>query len=155
MSTAPDLATRLRAWEDADEPCGFVVRLPLPTSANDLHKPVIRRTKTGKQYAAMVKTAAYEAWIKAAGQLLGIDSLDPVRGRVAVSIVLVPNTTKRDADNCIKATLDLLCTHGLLDDDTVKTVIRIQVDVWPDNAGLPIKPGEMQVRVRGLPDAAE
>lgn len=84
-----------------------VLNLPLGPSVNAMFPGRTRRRKS----------QAYKAWINAAGW--EIQAQRPKRlgpGRYEVRI-LVPDKMRGDADNRIKAVLDLLVTHSLTPDD--------------------------------------
>lgn len=134
---------------------GFVVLLPEPPSDNDTHMPVVR-WRNGKPYARMIRSPEYDAWRQLAGHKLNRQETEVCPGRVEVNIILTDAGGGSDTFNVAKATADLLVSHGLIDDDARKFVRDGRIQVWPDTESvLSIIPaGEMQVRVRALPDAA-
>lgn len=152
------LATPSRPAQAPDtEPRGFVVRLPEPPGANDLHMPVIRYRKGGKAYVRMIRTPEYDAWIIEAGHKLNRQETEQIKGRFSIDITVVGDSGC-DTDSVLKATVDLLVKHKLLVDDARKFQRHCAVDVWPELPGVggyPIPKGEMAVRVRGLPGAEE
>lgn len=57
----------------------------------------------------------------------------PVEGEVSINIGLVAESKRRqDADNRVKAVLDLLTTHKIIEDDSNKYVRDIRVR-WLDH----------------------
>jgi Holliday junction resolvase RusA-like endonuclease len=89
----------------------FTVRLPVPPSTNALF--VTFKQRGGIERA---KTKEYKAWIEAAGWALNVQRPQPIKGRVTVRIA-VPKNNRRDLDNHLKAVLDLLVGHSLIEDD--------------------------------------
>lgn len=85
--------------------------LPLPPSANAL----TYNTKFGRR-----KTAKYSAWIEEAGYALNRQrGAWKCTGPWSLEIMAVkPNNRRRDIDNLIKATADLLVRHGVVSDDS-------------------------------------
>ena len=148
MAVADHLQERLEPW-------GFVVVLPEPPGNNSTRKPGKRYRKDGTPYNGMVPTKEYKAWLDEAGHMLNRAETEVIPGRYAIDIVLI-GEKGCDTDAVLKATNDLLVKHKLIKDDARKYQGHCGVDVWPElpgAGGFPIKPGQMQVRVRGLPDA--
>lgn len=87
----------------------FVVTLPISPSVNAMYRNV-----PGK---GRVKSAKAKAWTTEAGLLLNTARLTPLpAGPYAVKIT-VSTLLRGDADNRVKAALDLLVKHGLTPDD--------------------------------------
>lgn len=87
------------------------VRLPLPPSTNKLYRAVPGR--------GVIKSAAYRKWIDDAGYALLEQKPKPVAGDFDLWLYVEwPDKRKRDLDNSIKATLDLLVSHQLVEDDS-------------------------------------
>lgn len=84
--------------------------LPLPPSTNGLFLNI-----PGK---GRVKSAAYKRWVGEAGWTLLSQRPSKVAGRVGIRIrVKRMGNRKADLDNRIKATIDLLVSHGIIEDD--------------------------------------
>lgn len=86
--------------------------LPLPPGVNALW-----RTYQGR----MLRSAAYIAWLKEAGweakaQLAGFPTIDCA---ASVDIRIGPCRATRDADGCVKPTLDLLEHIGVIANDNL------------------------------------
>lgn len=88
-----------------------IFTLSVPPSANKLFANV-----PGK---GRVKASAYRAWIRGELKALMAQRARPIGARASVAITL-PNGTRSDCDNKIKATCDLLVRAGVLQDDSPK-----------------------------------
>ena len=87
----------------------MIVTIPFPPSTNSLWRAVKGRN---------IKSKAYRAWEQMAGKVLMTQRLERLAGPVDVTIKLCkPDKRRHDIDNRIKAPLDLLVAHGLIDDD--------------------------------------
>ncbi len=106
----------------------IVLRLRLPPSANNLFANV-----PGK---GRVKTQRYRAWITAAGWELKIQRPAPIAGPVSISIGLKRSSALADLDGKIKALLDLLVRHSLIEDDRMVEEIHIRWDATDATATL-------------------
>lgn len=93
--------------------------LPLSPSVNEAYKNI----KSGR-----AKTKRYRTWANAAGWELNAQRVRPVRGPVEIELRINP-PKNADPDNRIKAVLDLLVDHRLIDGDTCQTVRRVSVIV--------------------------
>lgn len=98
----------------------WTVKLPVPPSTNALFVSFIDRSGT----KARAKTKEYKAWITAAGFMLNTQRPAPIKGPVAVAIS-VPRNRRRDLDNHLKASLDLLVGHSLIEDDRIIETLTI------------------------------
>lgn len=83
------------------------LNLPRPPSVNQLFANI-----PGK---GRVKTAAYRAWIAAAGWMLKAQRPATIRGRYRLLVLVGP--TRADVDNLTKAVNDLLQSHGVIEND--------------------------------------
>ena len=101
----------------------FTIRLPVPPSTNALF--VTFNNRHGIERA---KTKEYKAWIEAAGWALNAQRPQPIKGRIYIKIS-VPRNNRRDLDNHLKAILDLLVGHSLIEDDRKVDDLRI---CWHD-----------------------
>jgi len=112
--------------------------LPYPPSVNQLYRNVAGRGR--------VKTDRYKTWLRAAGnELLATPPGDraPIIGPYILNVLAGrPDKRRRDLDNLLKATSDLLVKHGLIDGDHLAVSVTVawseQVDpgralvfVWP------------------------
>jgi Holliday junction resolvase RusA-like endonuclease len=93
----------------------MIVTLPAPPSPNAIWRAVNGR---------VIKSAEYRAWIQHAGMELLAQRAKPVIGPCNVR-VRVQTNNRRDLDGYLKATLDLLVAHKLIDGDRCKTVREI------------------------------
>lgn len=103
----------------------FVVTLPISPSVNAMYVNV-----PGK---GRVKSAKAKAWTTKAGWWLKTARLRPLPpGPYAVKIT-VSTRLRGDADNRVKATLDLLVKHGLTPDDRyADSSVTRSPDIAPD-----------------------
>lgn len=103
MSDAPDI----------------VLNLPLPPSANRLW----RKGRGGQMH----KSQDYQVWLTAAGLEVAMQRAgDSIPKHFHVRITLPP--TRRDPDNSLKPTLDLLQASGAIANDKHATLIILAVD---------------------------
>lgn len=104
----------------------IVLDLPLGPSTNNLfgHRP----GQPGR-----FPTARYKTWLQAAGWDVQAAQARKIEGDVAVCIH-IPFDYRADADNRIKAPLDLLVRHGLIDDDRHVIDLRVVKDRTIDKA---------------------
>lgn len=97
--------------------------LPVPPSVNNLFFNV----KRGR-----AKTDRYSAWRREAGLEIMAQRPRPLNGRVEVTITIQDGASKADADNLIKAPVDLLVELGLIDGDGPKVVRRASIGFGKD-----------------------
>lgn len=98
--------------------------IPRPPSTNGLYKNVGRRR---------AKSKMYEKWIRHAGRRLNVQNITPVPGPVNISLYVEKNgKIKEDIDNRIKAAIDILVSHKIIDDD--HNVQRVSAE-WADVDG--------------------
>lgn len=127
----------------------ITLRLPIPISVNAAYA---NRKGPGR---GRVATKALRSWKASAGKsvmasLAGIGSRPVFAGRVDVLLrVPVPaNGARRDGDNCLKATLDLLKTMGVIADDSWRYVRTSAVEWVDEDLG-----GECEVRLTEIAGA--
>lgn len=105
--------------------------IPIPISANDMHRTV--SPKSGAR-AFVVATSEYKAWLYHAGLLVKA-AMRPVKTlpvRVRIEIHGGEGFTRaRDLDNCWKPTLDMLRQAGILPNDRVAEVASLVGDYHP------------------------
>lgn len=90
----------------------MIITIPFPPSTNSLWRAVKGRNIKSKAYREWEREAGYEILV----QTRGLDAR--IFGPVNVTIKLrKPDKRRRDVDNHIKAPLDLIVAHGLIDDD--------------------------------------
>lgn len=106
----------------------ITIALPKPPSTNNLFVNVPRRGR--------VISNEYDAWREAAGWDLVSARPGKIKGQVSVEIA-VEDKGNRDLDNCSKAILDLLVTHGVIEGDSRKYVRNINLH-WEDIEGVRI-----------------
>lgn len=100
-------------------PAEVTVALPLPPGVNGLYAN--RKKRTGKQ-KGRIRTKKYRAWITEAGWQIRIQKPMPIHGPVTIQLIL-PETMRGDGDGRLKAPIDLLVNHRLIDGDD-RTVVR-------------------------------
>lgn len=106
-------------------PCGesqaasavTLLTLPVPPSVNELYA-----NRPGK---GRVKTRVYADWQGHAGWRLREQKPQAVPGRVIVLINFERTNAMADVDNRVKATLDLLVKHQVIEDDRFVTAAVI------------------------------
>lgn len=130
----------------------FFLRLPVPPSTNHLFATIGRRR---------VKSQKYKAWLTEAGWEVVRRRPDRLLGRVNFSME-VPRNLRRDLDNFLKAPLDLLVEHSLIEDDSKVERITIKwhdedldeafIEVWSVPDGKTEDRGKPSTRVSGAGD---
>lgn len=101
------------------------VSLPFPPSVNNLFFNVAGRGR--------VRTKTYITWLIDAGWALKEQKPAKTLGKVAVSVELcAPDKRRRDADNGLKAVLDLLSMHKIIEADDSRYVNEINVSWVPE-----------------------
>lgn len=100
--------------------------LPFPPSLNNLYP-----TRSG---GGRGKSEEYEAWIHAAGWELKRQRPSCAIGSVEITITLQEQTKRMDIDNRIKALLDLLVSHGIIESDH-NGIVRKVTAQWGDVLG--------------------
>lgn len=96
----------------------IVLAIPVPPSVNGLWF-----NKPGK---GRVRSDRYRTWLNSAGWLVQAQRPGHMPGRVEIEICL-PERNGADLDNRVKATLDLLVAHRIIEGDNNKVVRRITV----------------------------
>lgn len=92
--------------------------LPYPPSVNGLFFNAAK---------GRVKTDAYKAWRRDAGNLILVQGRRRIHGFVSLSVALVrPDKRRRDLDNALKPLLDLLVEMQIIDDDSLVQRISVQ-----------------------------
>ena len=136
-------------WKTGDEsdPNLTVWRfaLPLPISTNDLWQPVVKQSKTGRVYPALVQSAKYKDWLKEADGMLLCQPRPrkPLAGALSVSVIVSPQG--RDLDNYLKSTMDALEGAGIIRDDmdVSDLVIRRKIGQNPKTISLDISAADI------------
>lgn len=117
----------------AGRPPGFVLTIQhMPPPLYDCFRNVPKRGR--------VKTARYKTWLRAVGWDVLQQRVEPVRGPVRADIRLQPLKRRSDLDNRLKATLDLLTNHRLIDDDSAIHDLRIRWDATVTGARIEVRP---------------
>lgn len=106
-----------------------VLMLDMPPSANNLFFNV-----RGK---GRVPTKEYSDWQARNGWYIKSQSPPRVNGPVVIKIELEDTHPRRDADNCIKACLDLIADRGMqiIDGDHAVVVRKVSAE-WSDVKGV-------------------
>lgn len=107
----------------------FVCVLPPPPSVNELFGQAPGRKR--------FRTAKYNDWIEEAGLRLNAARPPKFKGQVWISIVY-SDQGRGDIDNKAKACLDLLVSHGVIEDDSRPHVRELRLS-WGNNAGARIE----------------
>lgn len=98
------------------------ISLPFPPSVNALFLNVRGRGR--------VRTQAYRKWADEAGWLLKSQRPASFKAPVKVAIeVNPPNRRARDLDNLSKPVMDLLVTHQVIPDDSIRYVRGVSVSL--------------------------
>jgi crossover junction endodeoxyribonuclease RusA len=89
----------------------ITLRLPLAPSANQLWEQGRGRT---------FKSKKYKDWLEECGWLIKQQTRDLINGNYIIHIVAVrPDRRRRDLDNLLKATSDLLVKSKIVPDDSL------------------------------------
>src|SRR5262245_54348574 len=94
--------------------------LPAPPSTNNLFQ---NRGRGGR-----IKSPGYHSWITEAGWQLRLGHPAKIMRTVAVCVTLGLATRRPDVDNCLKALLDLLVTHEVIEDDAQVVELSVRID---------------------------
>src|SRR5215467_11261342 len=95
--------------------------LPAPPSTNNLFLNI-------GGSGGRIKSPGYRSWIKEAGWQLRIAHPVKIMSTVAVSVSLGLASRRPDVDNCLKALLDLLVAHQVIEDDAQVVELSVRVD---------------------------
>jgi len=95
----------------------YELELPFPPTLNHYRIPIIKRTKTGKQYATFITSPEGNAYKATLREI--IKNAPHFECDVHVSLVFFPKTkAKFDVDNFLKALFDGLTEAGVWKDDS-------------------------------------
>ena len=87
----------------------IVLSIPFPVSANAMYRNA----------AKTLKSKEYRAWIKAAAWTVATQTRTRITGPYKLTLLAVPpDKRRRDIDNLLKSTNDVLKTAGVIDDDS-------------------------------------
>lgn len=96
----------------------YEIELPFPPTLNHYRIPVIRRTKTGKQYASFITSPEGKAYKQEIA--LKVKNAPYFEHKVHVSLTYFPRTkASYDVDNFIKALFDGLTEARVWKDDSL------------------------------------
>lgn len=99
------------------------IELPFPPSVHGLYR--------GGRWKGDI-SPEYKAWRDHAGVMLNRQSVRSFDGSVRIFIRLVaPDRRKRDSDNYVKAILDLLAAHLVIEGDDA-SIVRSHYVEWAD-----------------------
>jgi crossover junction endodeoxyribonuclease RusA len=105
----------------------ITLQLPLAPSVNRLW----RIGNGGKMY----KSPEYKAWLEEAGWMVKEQTKDQILGEYVLHILAVkPDKRKRDLDNLLKATSDLLVQSGVISDDSACRALAAEWNKTPEYA---------------------
>ena len=96
--------------------------LPVAIPVNRLHRTIVR---PNARFATLIKSEQYREWLINAGTQLELQKPARVEGYFGLSVG-IPSTSRGDLDGYLKATLDLLQTHGVIENDRLCQRIIIQ-----------------------------
>jgi crossover junction endodeoxyribonuclease RusA len=88
----------------------IVLKLPLAPSANSLWV----KGKNG-----MYKSKKYKEWLEEAGWMVKQQTKDSIEGQYVIHISALRVAKRRDLDNILKATSDLLVNMRIVEDDSL------------------------------------
>lgn len=95
----------------------------LPPTVNHLYANIPGRGR--------VKSKRYHTWINAVNWQVAAQNPSKVTGEVEVAIfVKRPDKRKRDLDNLCKASLDMLVSNALIEDDS--KIVKLSIE-WTQN----------------------
>lgn len=117
IAGAVHIANRLnRANVRHGEAAMITIHIPVPPSTNNLFANVAKRGR--------VRSERYNAWLRVAGTELNLQRPQPIAGLVSVDLMMKRPNASSDIDNRIKAALDLLVLHRLIEDD--KNIVDVR-----------------------------
>ena len=87
----------------------ITLTLPLAPSVNRLWRIAGKR---------MIKSAEYKAWLDEAGWMIKQQTRQTIDGEYAIHIKAQRQNKRRDLDNILKATSDLLVSMKVVEDDS-------------------------------------
>jgi len=96
--------------------------LPVAPPVNSLHRTIVR---PGARFPTMIKSERYRLWIEEAGKELRRQNPSSVLGFFNISVG-IPHKQRADLDAYLKATLDLLQAHLIIENDKLCQRIIIQ-----------------------------
>ena len=105
-----------------------MITLPHPPSVNAMFRNVRGRGRA--------KTDRYKVWLNAAGWDIKAQRPERIAGPVAIDITVQRRNRNSDIDNLIKPILDLLVTHGVIDDDKHVNEVRAR---WGEVTGCEVR----------------
>lgn len=108
--------------------------IPIPPSVNNIF---VGSGSSKRRF----KGSDYKRWLQDAGWRIKAQHVPPVLGLVAV-LIEAPLHRRRDLDNSLKATLDLVVKMGLITDDNMIDDLRIVRTGFGDEARISIWPME-------------
>lgn len=115
--------TSIRSKEARAELRSARISLPFPPSVHGLYR--------GGRWKGDI-SPEYKAWRDHAGLMLNRQRVRSFDGPVRIFIRLVaPDRRKRDSDNYIKAVLDLLAAHFVIDGDD-SSIVRSHYVEWAE-----------------------
>ncbi len=123
MTAAARIKTALaEQWQRKAAPV-VALYLPFPISANRLWRPVRGR---------MIATERYRTWKQAAGAEINRQRPGRIKGAFSCRIVLERKEGRGriDADNGIKACLDILQAYGVIENDRLANEVNVS---WSEN----------------------
>ena len=85
----------------------ITLTLPLAPSVNRLWRIAGKR---------LIKSAEYKAWLEEAGWMVRQQTRQTIDGEYAIHIKALKSNRRRDLDNILKATSDLLVNLNIIDD---------------------------------------
>ena len=109
------------------------IEMPMPPSVNSIWRSAGR----GRVY----RSKRYQVWRTTAGWGIKAQRPVPIAGWVRITISLGLTKRRSDADNRIKALLDSLVEHHLIEDDSKVASVSV---TWSND----VPPGRVQVEVK-------
>ena len=88
----------------------IVLELPLAPSVNALWKVGPKK---------LYKSSEYKSWLEEAGWMIKQQTKDTIDGEYAIHIRALKTKKRRDLDNILKATSDLLVEMRVVEDDSL------------------------------------
>jgi Holliday junction resolvase RusA-like endonuclease len=102
------------------------VILPAPPSVNKAYRNA-SQVEIGRGARGRIKTSDYTSWATEAGYAINLAKLKHVPSPVAIHIMIGRVNESRDIDNFAKLILDLLKKHGVITDDSMRHVHRLEI----------------------------
>jgi Holliday junction resolvase RusA-like endonuclease len=126
------------------------VTLPAPPSVNKAYRNA-SQAEIGRGARGRIKTAEYASWAIEAGYAINLARMRPQRSPISIRILIGKVNESRDIDNFAKLICDILKTHQIIEDDSMRHIHRLMIE----KAFGSIPDGKVKVCVASLPTTTD